>query len=242
MKTGDRSWGSLYMVAGAAALAALAANVLDIVLGFGDTEIVVNGAKTATDWFAVYEESWFDGLYRLGILNIVYQLCLVPIFLALFVAHRHTDGTYAALAMVIGFIGTAIYLSNNAAIPMLTLSAKHAAAASDAQRAILAAAGEAVLATGEDFTPGSFAGMFLGGIAAIIMSWVMLRSGVFGKFSAWAGIIGFSFLSLFTIWATFVPVLYGVAFYFFALIGGLLALTWFVLVALAFFRLGRAGT
>jgi hypothetical protein len=41
---------------------------------------------------------------------------------------------------------------------------------------------------------------------------------------AWTGIIGFTFLSIFTVWSTFVPVLYSVAFYFFGMIGGLLAL------------------
>jgi hypothetical protein len=67
----------------------------------------------------------------------------------------------------------------------------------------------------------------------------MLRGGIFGKVNVWIGIIGFTFLSLFTILATFVPALYTIAFYFFGSIGGLLALTWFALVARRLFQLSR---
>jgi hypothetical protein len=237
--TDDFSWKSLYRIAGVAALVALLANLLDVVLGFGETEIIAYSTQTATDWFALYQENWFKGLYVLGILNIVYMAAMVPVYFAIFMAHSRTNGVYAALAMIISFIGMAIYLANSAAIPMFVLAEKYAAAGTDAQRAMFAAAGEAVLARGEDFTPGSFLGLIFGGIAAIVMSFVMLRGGIFGKATAWVGMIGFTFLSVFTIWATFIPVLYDVAFYFFGMIGGLFALAWFALVALQCFKLGR---
>jgi hypothetical protein len=226
------------MVAGVAVLVALVANVLDVVLGFGETELIAPGTQTALDWFALYQANWFKGMYMLGILNIVYMAAMVPVYFALFIAHRHTQGGYAALALIVAFLGVAIYLSNSATIPMFVLSEKYAAAGTDAQRALFAAAGEAVLERGEDFTPGSFPGLILGSIAATAISFVMLRGGIFGQVAAWIGLIGFTFLSVFTIWATFIPVLYAVAFYFFGMIGGLLALTWFVLVARRFFQLG----
>ena len=222
-----------------AALVAFAANVLDVVLGFGETDIIVNGTKTASEWFGLYQENWFKGVYTLGLLNIVYMAALIPVYFAIFTAHRRANGVYAALAMIVSFIGMAIYIANNAAIPMLVLSGKYAAATTDAQKAIFAAAGEAVLARGEDFTPGAFIGLILGTIAAIGMSLVMLRGGIFGKATGWIGMIGFTFLSVFTIWATFIPVLYSVAFYVFGMVGGLLALAWFVLVSLTLFKLAR---
>lgn len=231
----------LYIVAGVAALVALAANLLDVILGFGETDIFVYGTMHATDWFALFQENWFKGLYVLGILNIVYMTAMVPLYFALLAVHRRTYELYAALALTVFAIGMAIYVANNAAIPMFVLSGKYAAAATDAQRALFAAAGETVLARGEDFTPGSFIGMIFGGIAAITISLVMLRGGVFGKVTAWAGIVGFTFLSIFTVLATFVPALYYIAYYFFAMIGGLLALAWFALVALKFLKLGRTG-
>ncbi|RJQ28418.1 MAG: DUF4386 family protein [Peptococcaceae bacterium] len=238
-ETADSAWKTLYKVAGVAALVAMSANLLDVILGFGETEIFTYGAKTATDWFALFRDNWFKGLYTLGILNIVYMTCMAPIYYALYGAHRRKNSTAAALAMILFLVGMTIYISNNAAIPMLVLSGKYAAAATDAQRTLFAAAGEAVLAQGEDFTPGSFIGLILSGIAAITISIVMLRGRIFGKPTAWIGIAGFSFLSMFTILSTFVPALYLIAFYVFGMIGGLLALSWFLLVARRFFQLGR---
>lgn len=237
----EPNWRNLYPIAGIAALLALTANLLDIAVGMGETELVASGSRSALDWFALYGESPFKGLYPLGILNIVYAACLVPVYFGLFAAHRRTHGVYAALAMAVYSIGMAIYISNNAAIPMLVLAEKYAAAETEAQRALFAAAGEAVLASGEDFTPGAFAGMFLEVIAAVAISLVMLRGGVFAKRTAWIGIIGFTLLSIFTVWATFIPALYAVAFYGFGMVGGLFVLAWFVLVARRFFQLGKAA-
>lgn len=180
-------------------------------------------------------------LYTLGILNIAYMSCMIPVYFAVLMAHRRTSVVFSALATILFFLAMAIYVSSSAAIPMFVLSVKYATAGADAQRALFAAAGEAILARGEDFTPGSFIGLIFSGIAAIIISFVMLRGGIFGKANGWIGIIGFSFLSVFTILSTFVPSLYQLPFYVFGMTGGLFALTWFVLVARTFFKLGRAS-
>src|SRR5574342_87742 len=230
-ETADSNWKTLFKLGGMAALVDLSANLLDVIFGFGETEVIVNGTKTALEWFALFQENWFKGLYVLGLLNIIYMVSMVPVYFAIFAAYQHSKWIYPGLAMIVYFIGMAIYISNSAAIPMYVLSGRYAAAETDTQRALFAAAGEAVLARGEDFTPGSFIGLILSGIAGIGMSLVMLRGGIFGRVTAWIGIIGFTFLSIFTIWSTFVPVLYLVAFYFFGMIGGTLVLVWFILVA-----------
>jgi hypothetical protein len=235
--TTGTSWKWIYKLGATAALTAMCANLLDILLGFGGTEMVTFGTKSAVEWFAVYEESWFRGIYGLGILNIVYMVAMLPVYFALFGAHFERQAIAAAITTIIFVTAISIYVSNNAAIPMLVLSNKYALANTDVQRSILAAAGEAALSRGEDFTAGSFIAIFLGSFAAICISLVMLRGGIFGKVHAWIGIIGFTFLSLFTLIATFIPSLYELAFDFFALIGGILALSWFALTARRLFQL-----
>ncbi len=182
----------------------------------------------------------FKGLYALGIFNIAYMLAMLPVYIALLWAHRRHQGIQAALVLIVFLLATAIYVSTNAAIPMLVLSNKYALAQTELQKTIFLAAGEAILARGEDFTPGAFIGLFLSGCAAIAISIIMLRGGLFGKWSAWIGIIGFTFLSLFTIFATFVPALYTFSFYFFGSIGGILALTWFALTSRRLFQLASS--
>jgi membrane-associated protease RseP (regulator of RpoE activity) len=231
----------LYKVGGVAALLAMGTNLYDIIHGIGGTGAAAYGTRSAIEWFAVYQTSAWEGLYSLGILNIVYMAAMLPVYTALFTAHRRKQVAPALLSVIVFLLATSIYISTNAAIPLLALSQKYALASTDAQRAIFLAAGEAVLSRGEDFTAGSFIPLFLGGLAALAISVVMLRDNIFGKATAWVGIMGFSFLSLFTICATFFPVLYTLAFYGFASIGGTLALIWFALVARRLFRLGKNG-
>lgn len=238
--TTGTSWKWIYKLGAAAALTAMATNLPDIILGFGGTDMVTYGTKSAIEWFAVYQESWFRGVYGLGILNIVYMTAMLPVYFALFGAHFERQATAAAITTSFFITALSVYVSNNAAIPLLVLSQKYALATTDVQRSILAAAGEAALSRGEDFTAGSFIGIFLSGFAAICISQVMLRGGIFGKVHAWIGIIGFTCLSLFTIIATFIPALYEVAFNFFASIGGILALSWFALTARRLFQLASS--
>ena len=235
------SWKWIYKLGAVAALTALLANLLDVLLGFGSAEMVTYGTKSAIEWFAVYNENWFRGVYALGILNIVYMMAMLPVYFALFGAHFGQHPFGAGLTIFIFLTAMSMYISNNAAIPLLVLSSKYSLANTEIHRTALVSAGEAILSRGEDFTVGSFIPLFLSGVAAICISLIMLRGGIFGKVNAWIGIVGFTFLTLFTIIATFIPALYQAAFYFLASIGGILALTWFALVARRLFQLGRNG-
>ena len=66
-ETATNSWKWIYKFGAVAALAAMLANLLDVLLGFGGSEMVTYGSKSAIEWFAVYHENWFRGIYALGI-------------------------------------------------------------------------------------------------------------------------------------------------------------------------------
>jgi uncharacterized membrane protein len=102
---------------------------------------------------------------------------------------------------------------------------------------VLAAAGEAMLAVGQSHTPGTFLGFLLSVISGIVMSTVMPRSKVFSKASAIVGTIGFSLLLIFEVSSSFIPAFS--LLFLFAVGGGLLSLTWDLLIALGMFHLGR---
>ncbi|RPI93751.1 MAG: DUF4386 family protein [Chloroflexi bacterium] len=234
----NAGWLSLYRLAGATALLAILVVLADISLTFLPGGAGQPGTMTAIDWFNLFQDNWFLGLRNLGLLPNILTLCLlIPVFLALYAVHRHVDQPYAALAMILALLGTAIYLSNNAAFPMWALSAKYAAAGTEAQRNLLAAAGEAILARGEDFTPGSFTGFLFAEVATFVISFVMLRGGIFSRATAYAGIVGGLFLTVFTIWSTFIPVFFEAALIV-AMIGGLANIVWNVLTARRLFQLG----
>ena len=135
----------LHVVAGLAAFLAMLANVVDIVLGFSG-EMVTYGARPVAEWFDVFQWSSFEGLYALGILNIVYMLGMLPVYVGMLVVHWHTYPVSAGFALLLSVLTTGIYISSNAAVPMPELAQQHAVATTDAQRRALVGAGEAVLA------------------------------------------------------------------------------------------------
>jgi hypothetical protein len=230
------AWKSLYRVGGMAALGTLLVGVVEIGITFlpgGNTP-----SETVFDWFTLFQNNWFMGLRNLGLLNILFNALAIPTFFALFGAHRKTSQTLAALAMIISFIGVAVFYATNRAFAMLDLSHQYALATTEAQRAILAAAGQAMLSVGQSHTPGTFIAFFLSEFAGLLISVVMLRGKLFSKANAYVGLVGFSFLLTFEICTSFVPGLRSVAMIF-AMLGGVLSLVWDILVARRLFQLSR---
>jgi hypothetical protein len=115
---------------------------------------------------------------------------------------------------------------------MLYLSNQYTDASTDAQRAALLAAGEAVIAT---FHGTAFhVGINLFSIYYLIVPIVMLRSNIFGRVTAYTGIVA-AILN----WGLYVPGGLG-------LILGTLSVVpflaiWLILVARKLFQLGRDG-
>ena len=174
-----KNWKSLYTLGGLAALATVLVGVVEIIITFlpgGNT-----ASDTVFDWFALFQNNWFMGLRNLGLLNIFFTGLGIPTFIALYGAHRRDSQIFAALAMIVAFIGVAVFYATNRAFAMLDLSNQYALATSAAQKEILAAAGQAMLSVGKSGTPGTFLAFFLSKYAGILISIVMLRNKILAK-------------------------------------------------------------
>lgn len=180
------SWKSLYKLGGTTALITVV-----VVLG----EIAINyipgvadaSQRTVTvmDWFALFQNHWFLGLRNLGLLNLIGAALLAPTIFAIYAALRRDNEAYAAFGTILFFVGIAVYLASSRAFPMLSLSGQYASATTDAQRSLLVAAGQTMLAEGQNR-----AGILLIEFACLVISTVMLRGKVFNKATAYAGIFG----------------------------------------------------
>jgi len=244
--TRESNMQSIFNFGGGAVLVAFLVALLDTCLTFIPSAITPDPGKgTAVDWFTFLQRNWFLGVRGLGLFNVIGSVLLVLVFVVLYAAisqganDRQSNKVHAALAVILLGIGTTIYIANNPALPMLQLSSHYTSAATEAERSLLAGSGQALLVRGEDFTPGAFPGFVLNEVANLLMVLVMLRSGLFSKLTVWSGILGFSCLLIFTIWSTFVPVFYAAAMMV-AMVGGLLSMIWYILVARRFFQLGRS--
>jgi hypothetical protein len=112
-------------------------------------------------------------------------------FLALCVALWQVNRGGVLIATASSLLGTGVYLASNQAFSMLALSQKFAAATTEVQRTTYLASGEALLAV-HDGT-GSYASLLLVLLAGLIVSIIMLRSGVFGKATAVMGLLANGF-------------------------------------------------
>lgn len=238
-ETPDLSWRNLIIAGGVAALIPVVTSVLDIILSFMPIGAAPEPGKgSVLEWFALLQSSWFMGLRGLGLWNIITLSLTVPLYLALYGVFRRLHRAYAALAVVVFCIGASIYIANNPALAMLGLSRQYAEAITQAQKSMLEAVGQGLLARAEDFTPGAFLGFLIPEIAGLMMAILMLRGEVFSRLTAWFGMVGFGLLLIFTVWATFIPAAYDVALMVAAL-GGLASIAWYVLVARRLFQLAK---
>jgi hypothetical protein len=231
---------NLYLIGALAALIAVLVMVSEILITF----LPGGGARgqateTVLDWFALFQNNPLMGLRNLGLVNMIGASLSIPVFFALYIAHRKADKVYGTLALIIFIIGATVYLANNRAFPMLSLSGKYADATTDAQRTLFVAAGEAMLAQAESHTPGTFVGFFFTEMSSIAIAIVMLRNRLFSKTAAYAGIVGFGLLFIFEILASFVPAWFSVAMIF-AVVGGLASITWYGMIARGLFKLASA--
>jgi hypothetical protein len=226
------AWTNIYRAGAAAALLIVLAGLTDIFIMF----IPVAGTGTApgvrsvVDWFTLLQSRPFVTLRDMGLLNMVTISCSVVVYFALFGLHRRSHPQAAALALILAGLGAAIYVANNTALPMLTLSRHYAAAASEAQKALWAAAGQAWLAR-EDLTAGAFPAFFFGEIAGLLMAVVILGGHIFHRWEGWIYLLGTACLLFFNICAAFIPSLYDRVMLIFGAGGGLLNLVWYILIA-----------
>jgi hypothetical protein len=175
-------WRSLYKVGGLAALLVALFVPVQIIIF-----LVSPPPETVIGWFNLFQDNGFLGLLDMDLLLVVDEVLSSLLILALYIALRRTSQSFMLIAMTITLLGIAASLASNPAFDMLNLSNSYAAATSAAERALFLAAGEGMLAT---WTGTAYSvGYVLVGIALLITGLVMLKSGRFGKVTAWVGVI-----------------------------------------------------
>ena len=95
IKQNETQWKSVYVFGGIAAILSLVAIVLDIIIGSSLGSNLAELPQTAVDRFAQFQLDPWLGLYNLDLLNTVNQLISIPVYFALYAAHRRTNKPYA---------------------------------------------------------------------------------------------------------------------------------------------------
>ena len=138
----EAEWRWLYRIGGVAAVLLVVLTVLHAGVFF-----VAGLPTTVAEWFALFQESALLGLLAFELLMVVYVVVSVPVVLALYAALRRASPSLMAAYLALSLIGIGAFVAARPGFEMLSLSQSHAAAATDAERSVALAAGEAMLAT-----------------------------------------------------------------------------------------------
>lgn len=216
---------SLYTIGGIAALLMVMLIVIQFIVYIAAPPPLEG---TVTDWFALFQKNSLIGLLDFELLMIVYTLVAVPLYIALYFALKQTNQPLMSIFLALAIIGVGAFIAARPAFEMLSLSKQFAAATTQAQRSIYLTSGETLIAI---FHGTAFhVSYVLGSISGLILSFVMLKSGVFSKGTAYTRIAS----SVFD-FGLFIPGI-GTLLSMFAV---LLLLVWDILVAVRLFQLGR---
>ncbi len=160
---------------------------------------------SASEWFALLRVHPLMGFTLLNGFDMMTFVLACVVYLALYAALRRTDRISMMLGLALSFAATVVYVSSNPAIAMLRFSVQYGAATTDAQRALIAAAAQALLATHSPAALGQNVAFVLFNVAGLIIATVMLRSSVFGRGTAWLGILFNGFALGFPLGSALVP-------------------------------------
>lgn len=228
-------WNRFFQLAAISALLIVVVGLTDTITSMISGETRENLSIDIVDWFIMLQTHRFAALGNLGFFNILTLSLGIPVYLALCRLHWTTDPGQAALALTLFVLGVGIYISSNTIFALMALSDQYATA-SAMQRPVLEQAGQALLARGADLSAGTFMGFFFTQCAGLLMTFVVLRGGVFSKTLASLGLAGFTVMSIFFVMAAFVPAQFVTAMIISAP-GGLLLIVYHILLARRLFQL-----
>jgi hypothetical protein len=221
----DPSWKGLYRIGSVSATLFVVLNIMALVLDLTAPPPISGGAATLR--FIAENRTIYILEQALWLVPGVFAMIA---FLALYVALKDLNKSYAALGALIGGAAWALTLAipttSRGAHALVYLSDRYAAATTDAERAAFATAAEAIVA--QNNTP-TVAGI-LTTVGVLIVSLVMLK-GVFHKGVAYLG-IATGVLGVASEALRFVlPAGYAVY--------GLLLFVWFIAVGWQLYKLAR---
>jgi hypothetical protein len=226
----DSAWKSFYKISGIATLVMMLFFLFDIIAFIALGPYPGN----AEGWFTLLQNNRIVGLLLLSFATLFGMILYYLTFLGLYGTLKQVNKAYAALAALFAFAGLTIILVSFIAYPMVFLSDQYSNTTTEEQRILFLAAGEAKIAT-------VITGMNMGGFlvegAAVIFSILMLKSNVFGKRTAYLGIVGHGLdLTRIIMNLAFLPEEIGTIL---LMIGGLPQLLWLILIGIKFIQLGQ---
>lgn len=219
----DDRWRSLYKIGAVAAIITVIIIPVSIIAFFV-------WPLWPDNILSVIQQDWLAGLMGLDFVYLFSSVFAIPLFLALYVTLKEIDEGWALLALTMGLVGLVCLVSARPIPEMFSLSDQYAAATTEAERATYLAAATSMLAHvhGMAFQ----AHYVLGSASLLISSFLMLRSHMYSRATAYVGLV-----SNVVVFGLYVPEV-GVYISMLSVVG---YLVWYILIARKWLQLGWGG-
>lgn len=222
----DPSWRDLYVVGGLSCIVFVVLILAAVVAYF--IWPYTPGLTSVEDIFTTLHNDRIGGLVSLDIFMIAGELVMIPVEIALYVALKQVNKSYALIALVLVILSIATCFQGRPIAEVAYLSDQYAAATTDLARSQYLSAGQALLPYFNG--TGWILYTVLSGVSGLIFSLLMFRSHIFSKLTAYTGIVlCISGLGI------FIPVI-GIPLALLATIGGVL---WYAMIGRELLRAAR---
>jgi hypothetical protein len=220
MNNKDRS---ITIMAAIFILVASVVTILDIIIGMSLS--IEDMPNSALEYFNVFNENRFIGLYYFDFLNLlnVFVIFTYVILLLIIVWKKSTKLT--SITFILSISGSILFILNNGALKMMNLSNQYFSTDSSNLMTDYLNQAEKIVEHSSHGSASVFYGYFVLSIANVLLALILFRTGVIKKSFSILGLIGYGMLSIYLVLVTFVfelnPLLMGIAG-----IAGIIVLIW----------------
>jgi len=139
-------------------------------------------------WFELMNHNLIVGLFHSDLLILINNILISVIYLALFYSMvNDKNRSYLILALVLGYIGIAAYISSNKTFELIGLAGKYANVINENDKVMLLAAGQVMISSWQGTAFDVY--YVLNGITLLILSITMIKSEVYTRSTAIFGLI-----------------------------------------------------
>ncbi|MEO8609453.1 MAG: DUF4386 family protein [Chloroflexota bacterium] len=177
----DPQWNWIFKLGGIAAWFGVAIIPIQIMI-----YVISPPPSLINEWFILFHNNPVLGLLNLDMLYLINNLLLIPMYLAFYLALKPIRESIVSVALILGLVGIAAYIPSNTAFEMLKLSQQYTVGMTEAQQSIVMGAGQALIV--QNSGTAFLVYYILNALALLLFAAVMLRSKVFSRNTAYAGL------------------------------------------------------
>jgi len=151
--------------------------------------------ESTEEWFALLNDKPLLGMFHTDFFLMVNNALMVLIYLAFYHSLKHRNRALLQIALTLGLVGIAAYLSSNKTFELFRLAGEYAALSGPAdagERTILLAAGKVMLLGWQGTAFDAY--YVLNGITLVLVSKVMIKDHTYGKATGLIGLVAGFFM------------------------------------------------